>query len=98
MWNSVLMDAFEWLNWRGLVDRLFVYTCFFPHHQTQVQGNKKGKKLQYLKQLQHNYTHLRNLTANLEAILNFHLSWLLSKTFLVKMSTVNQSLNAMWLW
>ena len=44
MWNSVLMDAIEWLNWRGLVDRPFVYTCFFPHHQTQVQGNKKGKK------------------------------------------------------
>ena len=44
MWNSVLMDAFEWLNWRGLVDRPFVYTCFFPHHQTQVQGNKKEKK------------------------------------------------------
>ena len=28
----------------GLVDRPFVYTCFFPHHQTQVQGNKKEKK------------------------------------------------------
>ena len=44
MWNSVLMDATEWLNWRGLVDRPFVYTCFFSHHQTQVQGNKKGGK------------------------------------------------------
>ena len=38
------MDTIKWLKWRGLVDRPFVYTCFFPHHQIQVQGNKKGKK------------------------------------------------------
>ena len=26
------------------MDRPFVYTCFFPHHQAQVQGNKRKKK------------------------------------------------------
>ena len=38
------MDAIEWLKLRVLVDRTFVCTCFFPHHQTEVQGNKKGEK------------------------------------------------------
>ena len=38
-----VMNTNKWMKWRGLVQVIFVH-MFFSHHQTQVQGNKKGGK------------------------------------------------------
>ena len=48
----ILLNTIKWRKWRGLVDRPFLY-MFFSHHQTQVQGNKTGKKKRICRRAQH---------------------------------------------